>query len=379
MAMAKAEVQAEFADALHRAGLRPRGAPIMDGKKHRVPVEGDRRGRLSGTYIGHLDEFPAGYIHNFKTGEEIRWKAAGDYPVLAPAERERKRARVAEEQAARESARRRREMAVSRIALAVWNRARPVHAHPYLTRKGITAHGLRQDRKGDLLVPMRDPDGRLWGLQTIDAEGKKLFMRGGRKQGLHAVLGAPEPDEPVVIAEGFATAATLREVTGLATIAAFDSGNLLDVARAVRERDPARGIVIAADNDHHLPRRAVPLPNVGMEKAAAVAEAVGGVVLPPRFTAADKGTDWNDYAAQHGKEATRAIAQAELRLYGIELPPPRAAAPMERAIVTQADRDAARQRLRVYPQTVSREPATRAAARDAARQASRSRPPRPMP
>ena len=105
MAMAKAEVQTEFADALHRAGLRPKGAPIMDGKKHRVPVEGDRRGRLSGTYIGHLDEFPAGYIHNFKTGEEIRWKAERQYPALAPAERERLKARVAADQAARESER----------------------------------------------------------------------------------------------------------------------------------------------------------------------------------------------------------------------------------------------------------------------------------
>ena len=210
MAQARAEVQAEFADALHRAGLRPKGAPIMDGKKHRVPVEGDRRGRLSGTYIGHLDEFPAGYIHNFKTGEEIRWKAAREYPALAPAERERLKARVAADQAARESARRRREAAVSRIAALVWNRARPVETHPYLIRKDVAAHDLRQDRRGDLLVPMRDADGRLWGLQTIDAEGKKLFMRGGRKQGLHATLGAPAPGEPVVIAEGYATAATIR-------------------------------------------------------------------------------------------------------------------------------------------------------------------------
>ena len=118
MAQARAEVQTEFADALHRAGLRPKGAPIMDGKKHRVPVEGDRLGRRSGTYIGHLDEFPAGYIHNFKTGEEIRWKAERPYPALAPVERERLKARVAAEQAAREATRRRREAAVSRIARA---------------------------------------------------------------------------------------------------------------------------------------------------------------------------------------------------------------------------------------------------------------------
>src|SRR5207342_634223 len=100
------------------------------------------------------------------------------------------------------------------IALTVWDRARPVGAHPYLTREDIAVHGLRQDRRGDLLVPMRDVDGRLWGIQTIDAEGRKLFMRGGRKQGLHATIGAPEPGEPVIIAEGYATAATMREVTG---------------------------------------------------------------------------------------------------------------------------------------------------------------------
>ena len=175
MAQAKAEVQAEFADALHRAGLRPKGAPIMDGKKHRVPVEGDRRGRLSGTYIGHLDAFPAGYIHNFKTGEEIRWKAAREYPALAPAERERMRARVAAEQTARESARHRRETGgLANSAGGLEPRQAGAYA-PYLTRKGVTAHGLRQDRKGDLLVPMRDADGRLWGLQTHRRRGEEAF------------------------------------------------------------------------------------------------------------------------------------------------------------------------------------------------------------
>ena len=92
----------------------------------------------------------------------------------------------------------------------------------------------------------------------------------------------------------------MREATGLATVVAFDSGNLLDVARAFRERDPQRPIVIAADNDYHLPLMEVPLPNVGQVKATAAAEAVRGLVLTPGFAHGDKGTDWNDYAAQHG-------------------------------------------------------------------------------
>jgi conjugative relaxase-like TrwC/TraI family protein len=391
MAQAKAEVEVEFAEALRGAGLRPRDAPIMDGRKHRVPVEGDRPGRRSGTYIGHFDEHPAGYIHNFKTGEEIRWKASRAWPALSRAERHRELARIEEARAAREAARRRREEAVADLAVRAWNRARPVETHPYLTRKGLAAHGLRQNRSGHLLVPMRDAAGRLWGVQSIDAAGTKRFMGGGRKHGLYAALDAPEPGEPVVIAEGYATAAALREATGLATIAAFDGGNLLDVARAVREREPARRVVIAADNDHHLPRRAIPLPNVGLEKATAAAEAVGGVVLSPAFTPGDKGTDWNDYAAQHGRQALRVAAQTALRAHGMALPSGPRAAPTHPAALTraartdqtavvgpaptQADRDVARQRLQGGPGAGAAE----AAAREAARQAQRERAPRATP
>ena len=367
--MSQTEAQAEFADAVQRAGLRPKGAPIMDGRKHRVAVEGDSRGRLSGTYIGHLDDNPAGYIHNFKTGEEVRWRASRPSSEMTPEQREKTRAAYAADQVARESERRHREAVTSHKVAAIWNRAQPVQAHPYLTKKGIAGHGMRQDRRENLLVPMRDVDGRLWSLQTIDPAGGKLYMSGGRKQGMHAVLGEVRPGAPVLIAEGLATAATMREVTGLAVIVAFDSGNLLDVARAYRERDPQMQIIIAADNDHHLPRKDVPLPNVGQVKALAAADAVGGVVLTPSFTPADKGTDWNDYAVQHGREAVRTIAQTELRARGIELPARAAARP-----ITQADRDAARQRMTAFPGG-KQSPASKLAA-DAARRAQQVRTPR---
>jgi putative DNA primase/helicase len=299
---------------------------------------------------------------------------------LSRAERHGELARIEEARAAREAVRRRREEAVADLAVRAWNRARPVETHPYLARKGTGAHDLRQNRSGHLLVPMRDADGRLWGIQTIDAAGTKRFMGGGRKQGLFAALGTPGPGEPVVIAEGYVTAAALREATGLATIAAFDSGNLLDVARAVREREPARRVVIAADNDHQLPRRVVPLPNVGLEKATAAAEAVGGVVLSPAFASGDKGTDWNDYSVQHGREALRVATQTTLRAHGMALPSgPRAARTDQTTVMsaapTQADRDAARQRLQGGAGTG----ATEAAAREAARQAQRERAPRARP
>jgi putative DNA primase/helicase len=87
-----------------------------------------------------------------------------------------------------------------------------------------------------------------------------------------------QPGAPLVIAQGIATVATIWEAPGLATVSAFDSGNLEHVARAFRERDPERPIIIAGDNAHQLPRRQSPLPNVG-QKAAAAAKAVAGIVL----------------------------------------------------------------------------------------------------
>ena len=370
--LSETDAQAEFADVLHRAGLRPKGAPIMDGKKHRVPVEGDRRGRLSGTYIGHLDGYPAGYVHNFKTGEEIRWKASRATRELTPAERERLRARTDAERAERESERQHREAVTAHKALAIWNRARAVRAHPYLTRKDVAAHGLRQDRRGNLLVPMRDVEGRLWSVQTISETGQKLYMKGGRKQGTHAMLGELRPGAPLVIAEGYATAATIREITGLATVAAFDSANLMEVARVYRERDPERPIIFAADNDHHLPNRPTPLPNVGREKATAAAEAVNGIVLLPSFAPNETGTDWNDFTARHGRVALRQRAEAELTKRGIALPAElmKPDAATTRATVTQVDRDAARQRA---PRAAAGA-AARKAAQEAARRAQQQRP-----
>jgi len=355
-AMSTTEVQAEFAEALHRAGLRPQGPPIMDGQFHRTEVDGAKRGRMSGSYVGHLDGMPAGFIHNHKTGHKETWRASSAPRVQSSAERDQERARVTKATLARIAERGAKQAGAAAKAVITWDRASPAPAsHPYLARKRIGAHGARRDGKS-LAVPMRDIDGKLWGVQTVKPDGGKLFMSGGRVQGTFAAMGTLRPGEPVIIAEGFATAATMREATGLTVLAAFDSGNLMEVAQAVRKVDPARLIVMAADNDHHLPRRPVPLSNVGAEKAQAAAAAVGGVVLMPSFTPADLGTDWNDYAAQHGKNAVRKLAQDALQGHGVALPG-----------VSQAQRDAARQQAPNVPQPGSDDRVR--AAQEAARRA----------
>ena len=307
------DARADFATTLHRAGLRVRGSVEMDGTLRRVTVEGDRNGQKSGSYVGHLDGWPAGYIRNHKTGTEIRWKADRPTRAMTPAAR----AIFAAETAARSTARARERQATqaraARMAHRLWAAASPARDHPYLAAKGVRAHGLRQDSRGRLLVPVQGADGRLWGLQRIGGDGSKLFLKGARTDGGHMVIGGQQkPGAPLLVAEGYATGATLHEATGLPVAVAFHAGNLLAVARVYRAADPSRPIVIAGDNDHHLPKRAVPLPNVGMEKAEAAATAVGGVAALPSFSAGDRGSDWNDLARRHGQEPVAAAVRKAL-------------------------------------------------------------------
>lgn len=320
------QAEAEFREALHSAGLRPKRGVHLDGKLHYSEVDGGGK-KKRGTYVVHMDGWPAGTIINHKTGARVDWRASADGREMTPGQQAAERARQeaarlaqAEAQARRAREREAEQAAAGRKAETQWRRAAPADAaHPYLTKKRVEAHGTRRDARGNLLVPMRDADGRLWGVQTIAPDGAKLFARGGRISGTFAMLGEHEPGKPLLVAEGFATAATLRELTGLPVAVAFNAQNLRPVAEALRTRDPAAPIIVAADNDHHLPRRPIPLPNAGLEKGNAAAEAVGGAMVAPAFTDGEPGTDWNDFARLHGPDAAREAIGAALKQHGIAM------------------------------------------------------------
>ena len=80
-----------------------------------------------------------------------------------------------------------------------------------------------------------------------------------------------------MIAEGFATAASIREATGLPVVIAFDCGNLGPVAKAIRSWLPLACIAIAADDDHSTEG------NPGLSKARDAAELIGAALAVPTF------------------------------------------------------------------------------------------------
>ncbi|MFQ5439345.1 MAG: toprim domain-containing protein, partial [Paracoccaceae bacterium] len=195
-------------------------------------------------------------------------------------------------------------------AEAIWGRAKPApDDHPYLQRKQVGANGLRVDAVGNLIVPLRDTNGVLHTIETITPAGNKRYLAGGAKAGHFCPIGGPlETAGAILICEGWATAASLCEATGLPVIAAMDAGNLGRVAESLHSTYPDAILTIVADNDDR-PDRAF---NPGVRAATKAAVAIDARLAIPPVPG-----DANDLAVSHGNDALiKLVASAAL------VPPP---------------------------------------------------------
>jgi phage/plasmid primase-like uncharacterized protein len=312
------EAQQQFGDALRAHGFRLKGQPIMNGKLHYAAVDGNRGAEKSGAYKGFYgdDRCPAGAIYNYKQGGFVgTWKAHGETVAVSAEELAERAARAAERTEAQRLERIERETAGAQKAAAMIAGAWPAPAsHPYLVAKGVDPIGLYQDKEGNLLVPLRNIDGEIRNVQTIDPDGSKMYLYGAQKMGTFHMLGELGSGKAVAVCEGYATACTVHRATGMPVAMALDTSNLAAVAMAIRAAHEDLYIYMPADNDHHLPLRDPPLANVGREKAEAAAGLVSGKVLlapeAPERAAIGKGTDWNDYEVIRGRRATEAALRS---------------------------------------------------------------------
>lgn len=295
-----------FQDAVLTAGLRFLEAVIPDGKLHRVDIEGDRRGSKNGWYIFHDDDLPAGSFGSWKTGQFETWCAKAD-KRLTQEEREVNRRRF-------EAARKERETEETKIktearqrAVGIWENAKPAPGdHPYLRRKGIKAHGARL-HEGRLVIPLR-ADGELHSLQFIAEDGEKRFLTGGRVSGCYFSIGNPAGTAALSICEGYATGTSIHEATGYPVAIAFNAGNLLDVAKAMRDKFPELPLILCADDDFHTEG------NPGITKATEAARSIGGRLAVPDFgnDRPESATDFNDLHQAHGLETVRRCIEAAM-------------------------------------------------------------------
>lgn len=301
----------EFGEVLRAAGLVIEDDPVMDGRIHRVPVAGGRPGAKDGAYSGHGDGHPNGWWQNYRSGERGKWLATGH--VLTSEAKAILRKESAEKLADREELRKEDQARAMKRAYAKWMNAEPASPdHPYLTRKGVAAYNLRQDKHGNLMVPGYDEHGRIQTLEYINNDGK-WYEKGCPKKGAMAIL--PDKDalkgEVVLLVEGYATGASVHQATGLPVAVAFDAGNIKDAALAIKRKMPGVKLTICADNDARISDDR----NVGVLKAKEAAAAVGAKVVVADFSKSEQErrlTDFNDLHQARGLGAVRDSIMAKV-------------------------------------------------------------------
>ena len=223
----------------------------------------------------------------WKLARQNGWQPAKPYTPPSVEEQARRKAESEARRQAAEQERQQTQQRVKGTAQKIWNSSRPASlSHPYLAAKGITnpdaIAGLRQNEYKDndnLIIPVLY-ENEIVNLQSINQDGGKRFLAGGQVQGAYAFIGKAEDVEKVglVMAEGYATAASIYEATGKPVIIAFDAGNMVAVAERLAQKLPQNvSVVIAVDND---------ASQTGIKKARQAAALLGdrATAIQPEFS-----------------------------------------------------------------------------------------------
>ena len=327
----------QFRSAIEVAGLTPPDVIEADGKLRRFSSNGEPKDD-AGWYVLFDGAIPAGTIGDHRSGVHQNWRA--DIGRTTTTEEETAcRARMEASRKLREREERKRHDEAATKAAALWQSATPaLPDHPYLVRKQIAPVGTLREidatkarsildyapwsgqtpLTGRLLVaPIKIGD-KFSTCELIDGDGRKTAIRGGKKQsGYWAAQALPEGDGAgltLLIGEGVATVLTACAACGHAGIAALSSGNLLMVAKAMRNRYPVVRLVLVAD--------LVKATGEADRHAAEAAQAVGGLLIAPDFGGerTEGETDFNDMAVRLGVEAVRSRINAALDIVEARAP-----------------------------------------------------------
>lgn len=240
----------------------------------------DRPGQKNAWYMAthNPDGTTGGAVGSWKLGASATW-CTSTARTFTPEEK----ARFAQEQAAARTRAEAERLEVQKQTAAkaaqLWDRSRPAQPdHPYLVRKAVPPYRARQIGAA-LVFDYRDSHGTITTLQFIQPDGSKRFLSGGTVAACSHRFG-PKVSRVLILAEGFATGATLHEATGHPVAVCGFAGNLKPVALAARNAFPAAVLVIAGDADP-----------VGRQKALEAADSVDGRVVFPEFGGQGETTD----------------------------------------------------------------------------------------
>lgn len=258
--------QIQLSDAMAIEDITPPNEIILDGAIHRFGKKNIY------WYVGYSDGIQAAAFGNWQTGEKYHW-TQNIGRELSPMEQMANSKRMAELKKVREEGLKIIREQAATNAEAIWHDASDASpTHPYLVKKGIKCHGVKIGGDGRLILPILDTNGDIKSLQYIAVDSGKMFLKGGAtSEGFWFLDGK---SDTIYLAEGFATAASINEVSGCVTYIGYSASNLPKVAKILRDKYGNQAkIVIVGDNDKN---------GVGKKYAEQAAQDIGAsVIIPP--------------------------------------------------------------------------------------------------
>jgi putative DNA primase/helicase len=257
---------------------------------------------------------------------------------LTPEQVEAQKARQREAQKRAEQERQREADRATDRAKRAWAKCSPHGECEYLTRKQVKAHGIRFSDRGSIVVPMIDERDIIRGLQFILPRGhgriaktgrdKEFWPKGMQSRGTYHLIGPP-PRDILLIAEGYATGASLFEATGYPVAIVWSANNILPACLALKSKHRRTRMLICADDDWiqkcDVCKRYTPVVtpecqhcgqphrknNVGIISAQAAAIAINEAWICPEFSSPrpDDMKGPNDFNDLHVLESIEIVAK----------------------------------------------------------------------
>lgn len=311
------EALIQFKEALNAQGLMV-DTPIMNGKIQRCQTIDDKAGEKSGAYKGFLDGYPAGYIQNFKTGYKANWKFQLSNQAKQTTIINQNKKVFYENTTEKERLLNLQLKTALRLEKEFKEAKTLEESHPYLLKKGLNELyniKIKIDNFQNILIPLKDENGKIWSLQRISKDGKKIIgviknkeekekniEYSARKKGCFYTQKPLQEQDEFLLCEGFATAMTIQKALNKTTIMAVDAANMIDVAKKLNEKYPNKKITIFADND--LKQEIKGKNNIGIDIANKIKKELNNVkVIIPKINnyEALKGiSDFNDIYLEKG-------------------------------------------------------------------------------
>ncbi len=314
----------QFIEAIQTHGLNP-PMSINPGKFYRFPgLNKDHKNKAA--YCKLFNEGLGGIFGDFSSNIHEIFQIKSDKP-LSPEKQSKLKLEIEKNRSKINLERKQIQLNSQNEANNIWHNSIEINNHPYLNDKKINSYGLRQYQGNKviaemvchnaILIPLYG-NNEIYSLQFIQDSNNKRFLYGGRKDGCYFIIGDPDKCNIICIAEGYATGASIFESTGYTVVIAFDSGNLLSVTEAIKNKYSDKTIVICADDDF------TNKVNTGLNKATEAASKFGVKLSVPLFgkNRPNYAKDFNDLLQIKGSKAVLDIINSSVAIetYPIPLP-----------------------------------------------------------